>query len=126
MSVAAAIDRVDPVRILTGKDFSSMSDLSGAHRFRDTKYNNRLQLIAVVSVITGAALLAVNAFLLSYARIREIAVPAGFSPALAGLYLLIFDTTLVVVCVAALAVNPDTARRVSATCHRGAAPDGSR
>ena len=82
-----------------------MSDFSGTRRFRETEYNSRLQATAVVSVITGVVLLAASAFLLSYARIHQIAVAAGVSPALAGLYPLIFDTTLVVACVAAVAMR---------------------
>jgi hypothetical protein len=56
-------------------------------------------------VITGAALLAAAAFLLSYARIHEIALTARVSPSLAALYPLIFDATLVIACVAALALR---------------------
>ena len=82
-----------------------MSDFSGTRRFRETEYHSRLQATAVVSVMTGVVLLAVSAFLLSYARIHQIAVAAGVSPALAGLYPLIFDTTLVVACVAAVAMR---------------------
>jgi hypothetical protein len=82
-----------------------MSDISGTRRFRETEYNSRLQVTAVVSVITGVVLLAVSAFLLSYARLHEIAVAAGVTPALAGLYPLIFDTTLVVACVSALSLR---------------------
>jgi len=82
-----------------------MSDFSGMRQFRAAAYNSTLQVTAVVSVITGVALLAVGAFLLSYARIHEIAVAAGVSPVLAGLYPLIFDTTLVIACVAALALR---------------------
>src|SRR5258708_390078 len=82
-----------------------MDDLSGARRLRQAGYNSRLHLIAVISVITGAALLAVAAFLLSYARIHEIALTARVSPPLAALYPLIFDATLVIACVAALALR---------------------
>jgi hypothetical protein len=82
-----------------------MDDLSGARRLRQAGYNSRLHLTAVISVITGAALLAVAAFLLSYARIHEIALTARVSPSLAALYPLIFDTTLVIACVAALALR---------------------
>jgi len=81
-----------------------MSEFSGTRRFRETNYS-RLQVTAVASVMTGVVLLAVSAFLLSYAGIHEIAVAAGISPALAGLYPLIFDTTLVVACVATLALR---------------------
>jgi hypothetical protein len=82
-----------------------MDDLSGARRLRQPAYNSGLHLTAVISVITGAALLAVAAFLLSYARIHEIALTARVSPSLAALYPLIFDMTLVIACVAALALR---------------------
>jgi Protein of unknown function (DUF2637) len=82
-----------------------MSDFSGTRRFGETEYNSKLQATAVVSVITGVVVLAVCAFLLSYARIHEIAAVAGVPPGLAGLYPLIFDTTLVVACVTALALR---------------------
>ena len=82
-----------------------MDDLTGARRLRQAGYNSRLHLIAVISLITGAALLAVAAFLLSYARIHELALTAGVSPSLAALYPLVFDTTLVIACVAALALR---------------------
>jgi hypothetical protein len=82
-----------------------MDDLSVARRSRQTGYNSRLHLTAVISVITGAALLAIAAFLLSYERIHEIALTARVSPSLAALYPLIFDTTLVIACVATLALR---------------------
>jgi hypothetical protein len=82
-----------------------MDELSGARRLRQPGYNSRLHLVAIISVITGAALLAAAAFLLSYTRIHEIALTAQVSPALAALYPLIFDATLVIACVAALALR---------------------
>ena len=82
-----------------------MDELSGARRLRQPGYNSRLHLIAIISVITGATLLAAAAFLLSYARIHEIALTARVSPSLAALYPLIFDATLVIACVAALALR---------------------
>jgi hypothetical protein len=82
-----------------------MSDFSGMRRFRAVDYGNGFQLTAVVIVIAGVALLAVAAFLVSYAGTRDIAVAAGVSPALAGLYPLIIDAVLVVACVAALALR---------------------
>ncbi len=91
--------------MITGRILSPMSDFSGTRRLRETEYNRRLQATAVVSVITGVVLLAVSAFLLSYARIHQIAVTSGVSPALAGLYPLIVDTTLVVACVATVAMR---------------------
>ena len=82
-----------------------MSDFSGAPRFRAADYRNGFQVTAVVIVITGVVLLAVAAFLVSYAGIREIVVAAGVSPGVAGLYPLIVDAVLVVACVAALALR---------------------
>jgi hypothetical protein len=82
-----------------------MGDFSGMRRFRAANYGNGFQVTAVVIVIAGVALLAVAAFLVSYAGTREIAVAAGVSPALAGLYPLIVDAVLVVACVAALALR---------------------
>ncbi|MGA3155654.1 MAG: DUF2637 domain-containing protein [Streptosporangiaceae bacterium] len=82
-----------------------MTNFSGAPRFRAADCGNGFQVTAVVIVITGVALLAVAAFLLSYAGIREIAVAAGVSPALAGLYPLIVYAMLMVACVAALALR---------------------
>src|SRR5208282_2329553 len=82
-----------------------MSDFSGTRQLRETDYNSRLQMTAVVIVMTGVVLLAVSAFLLSYAQIHEIAVAAGISPALARLYPLILDITLVVACATALALR---------------------
>jgi Protein of unknown function (DUF2637) len=82
-----------------------MSDFPGTRQLRETDYNSRLQMTAVVIVITGVLLLAVSTFLLSYAQIHEIAVAAGISPALARLYPLILDITLVVACATALALR---------------------
>ncbi len=82
-----------------------MTDISRPRRWRQTGYNSRLHLTAVISVITGAALLAGAAFLLSYAGIHKIALAAGVSPSLAGLYPLIFDTALVIACVSVLALR---------------------
>ena len=82
-----------------------MSDFSGAPSFRAAEYRNRFQVAAVVIVLTGIAVLAVAAFLVSYPGLREIAVGAGVSRALAGLFPLIVDAVLVVACVAALALR---------------------
>jgi hypothetical protein len=82
-----------------------MTDFGGARRFRAPDSCNMLQLAPLATVITGVVLLAVGAFLLSYAGIHEIALAAGVSPALAGLYPLIFDALLVVAGVAALALR---------------------
>jgi len=82
-----------------------MSDFSGGPRFRAADYGNGFQVSAVAIVVTGVALLAVAAFLVSYAGTRDIAIAAGVSPALAGLYPMIVDAVLVVACVAALALR---------------------
>ena len=78
-----------------------MSDFLGPRRSRAADYGNGLQ----VTMLIGVVLLAVAAFWLSYAGIREIAVAAGVSPARAGLYPLIFDAALVVTCLAALGLR---------------------
>ena len=89
----------------TGVRSGPMSDLSGAPRPPAADYGTRFQVAAVVIAVTGVMLLAVAAFLVSYAGLRQIAVAAGVSPALAGLYPLIVDAVLVVACVAALALR---------------------
>jgi len=82
-----------------------MSNLSSARGSGRTAYNSRLHLAAVISVITGAALLAAAAFLLSYTGVHEIALAAGVSPSLAKLYPVLLDAALVIACVAALALR---------------------
>jgi hypothetical protein len=82
-----------------------MSELSAARQVRQADSKSRLHLTAVISVITGVALLAGGAFILSYARIHEMALFAGISPSLAALYPLMFDITLVIACVAALVLR---------------------
>jgi hypothetical protein len=82
-----------------------MSDLSGTRQLRPAESRGRLNLAAVTSVLAGTVLLAGAAFLLSYARFHEMALTAGVSPSLATLYPLMFDTTLVIACVAALALR---------------------
>lgn len=82
-----------------------MSELSSARQLGQADSRGRLGLAAVTSVLTGTALLAGAAFLLSYARFHEMALAAGISPSLATLYPLMFDTTLVIACVAALALR---------------------
>jgi hypothetical protein len=69
------------------------------------RYGRGSQLAAVLIVITGVAVLATLAFLVSYPGARQIALTAGISPALAGLYPVITDAVLVVACVAALALR---------------------
>jgi hypothetical protein len=82
-----------------------MSELSGVRQLRTADSTSRLHLAAVTSVLTGAVLLAGGAFLLSYARFHEMALTAGVSPSVAALYPLMFDMTLVIACVAALALR---------------------
>ncbi len=81
-----------------------MSDPSGVRSSRAADYD-RLQSAAVTGVIGGVVLLAVAAFLVSYGDIHGIAVAAGVSPVLAGLYPLIFDAALVVACASVLALR---------------------
>jgi hypothetical protein len=68
-------------------------------------YGRGAQLAGVLIVITGVALLATAAFLVSYPGTRQIALAAGVSPSVAGLYPVIVDAVLVVACVAALALR---------------------
>ena len=78
-----------------------MSDFSGPRQSRPADYGNWLQ----ATMLTGVVLLAVAAFLLSYAGIRAIAVAGRVPPARAGLYPLILDAALVVACLAALGLR---------------------
>jgi hypothetical protein len=82
-----------------------MSELSSARQLRPADSKSGLHLAAITSMLTGAVLLAGGAFLLSYARFHEMALTAGVSPSVAALYPLMFDTTLVIACVAALALR---------------------
>jgi Protein of unknown function (DUF2637) len=82
-----------------------MSELSGARQLRQADSKSRLHLAAVSSVLTGVVLLAGAAFLLSYGVFHEMALTAGVSPSVAEIYPLMFDTTLVIACVAALALR---------------------
>jgi Protein of unknown function (DUF2637) len=65
----------------------------------------RLRLAALAAVIAGVILVAVAAFLLSYAGIHEIALQAGVAPGLAQLYPLMFDAMLVISGSAVLALR---------------------
>jgi hypothetical protein len=87
--------------MITGGGFNPVSDFFGPRRSRAADYDNWLQVI----VLTGVLVLAVAAFLLSYAGIREIAVAARVSPTRAGLYPLMFDAALVVACLAVLGLR---------------------
>lgn len=82
-----------------------MSEPSGARQLRQADPRGRPNLAAVTTVFAGAVLLAGAAFLLSYARFHEMALSAGVSPSLAALYPLMFDTALVIACVAALTLR---------------------
>jgi Protein of unknown function (DUF2637) len=82
-----------------------MNQPSGTRQLRPAASRGRLNLAAVTGVLTGTVLLAGAAFLLSYARFHEMALTAGVSPSLATLYPLMFDTALVIACVAALALR---------------------
>jgi Protein of unknown function (DUF2637) len=82
-----------------------MSEPSGTRQLRPAESRGRLNLAAATGVLTGTVLLAGAAFLLSYARFHEMALAAGVSPSLATLYPLMFDTALVIACVAALALR---------------------
>jgi Protein of unknown function (DUF2637) len=82
-----------------------MSEPSGTRELRPAESRSRLNLAAVTGILTGTVLLAGAAFVLSYARFHEMALAAGVSPSLATLYPLMFDTALVIACLAALALR---------------------
>src|SRR5947208_628600 len=65
----------------------------------------RLRLAALTAVIIGVILVALAAFLLSYAGIHHIALQAGVAPRLARLYPLMFDAMLIITCSAVLATR---------------------
>ncbi len=98
-----------PLRLQAGRDklamiaggSTHMSDFSGPRQSRPADYRNWLQ----ATMLTGVVLLAIAAFLLSYAGIRAIAVAGRVPPARAGLYPLILDAALVVACLAALGLR---------------------
>jgi hypothetical protein len=82
-----------------------MSDYPVVRGSRSGDPHPRLRLAALTAVITGVLLVAVAAFLLSYAGIHQIALQAGVSPTLARLYPVMFDAMLVIACAAALAMR---------------------
>jgi hypothetical protein len=82
-----------------------MSDYPVVRGPRSGDPHPRLRLAALTAVITGVLLVAVAAFLLSYAGIHQIALLAGVSPTLARLYPVMFDAMLVIACSAALALR---------------------
>jgi hypothetical protein len=81
------------------------SEVAASPRVRAASRGRGSQLAAVLIVIIGVVLLAVGAFLVSYAGTRQIALAAGVSPTVAGIYPVIVDAVLVVACVAALALR---------------------
>lgn len=80
-----------------------MGDFRNSHNFRTAGYHGALRTGALIIMVTGVALLAVAAFLLSYGSVHEIAVLVGFHRGLAGLYPLILDAIVVLACISALA-----------------------
>ena len=82
-----------------------MSDYPDVYGARPGDPQLRLRLAALTAVIIGVVLVALAAFLFSYAGIRQIALQAGVSPGLARLYPLMFDAMLVVACSGVLATR---------------------
>jgi len=82
-----------------------MSDYPVVRGARPDDSHLRLRLIALTAVVVGVMLVALAAFLFSYAGIRQIALQAGVSPGLARLYPLMFDAMLIVTCSAVLATR---------------------
>ncbi|HXZ77250.1 MAG TPA: DUF2637 domain-containing protein [Streptosporangiaceae bacterium] len=82
-----------------------MSDYPVVRGARPDDSHLRLRLVALTAVVVGVMLVALAAFLFSYAGIRQIALQAGVSPGLARLYPLMFDAMLIVTCSAVLATR---------------------
>ena len=80
-----------------------MSDLRSDHSFRTARYHDTLRTGAVMIMVSGVVLLALAAFLFSYAGVHETALAGGVPRHLARLYPLIIDAIVVLACVAALA-----------------------
>ena len=79
-----------------------MSDFRSGHSFRTAGYHGTLRTGAVMIMVSGVVLLALAAFLFSYAGVHDIAFAGGVPRRLAGLYPLILDAIVVLACVAAL------------------------
>jgi hypothetical protein len=99
-----------PTSVLPGpREAAEQPDLQGdvaaSPRVQAASRGSGSQLAAALIVIVGVAVLAVGAFLVSYAGIRQIALAAGISPATAGIYPVIVDAVFVVACVSALALR---------------------
>jgi len=80
-----------------------MSDIRSGDSFRRAGYHGTLRTGAVIIMVSGVVLLALAAFLFSYAGVHEIALAGGVPGRLAGLYPLILDAIVVLAGVAALA-----------------------
>lgn len=81
-----------------------MSALRSRRQAREVN-DQTLRLTGVVMVVTGVVLLAIISFRFSYAAIHSIALAAGVPRGEAKMYPLILDGTLVISCVAALALR---------------------
>jgi Protein of unknown function (DUF2637) len=80
-----------------------MSDFGSGHSFRTARYHGTLRTGAVMIMVSGVVLLALAAFLFSYAGVHETALAGGVPRRLARLYPLIVDAIVVLACVATLA-----------------------
>jgi Protein of unknown function (DUF2637) len=99
-----------PTSVLPGpreaaEQLDLQGDVAASPRVQAASRGSGSQLAAALIVIVGVAVLAVGAFLVSYAGIRQIALAAGISPATAGIYPVIVDAVFVVACVSALALR---------------------
>jgi hypothetical protein len=81
------------------------SEAAASPRIRAADRGSGSRLAAALIVIAGVVVLAVGAFLVSYSATRQIALAAGVSSTVAGLYPVIVDAVLVVACMAALALR---------------------
>jgi hypothetical protein len=99
-----------PTSVLPGpreaaEQLDVQGDVAASPRVQATSRGGGSQLAAALIVIVGVGVLAVGAFLVSYAGTRQIALAAGVSPTVAGIYPVIVDAVFVVACVSALALR---------------------
>ena len=80
-------------------------ELAASPRVRPAGRASGPQLVMAVIGIAGVTVLALGAFGVSYPGGRQIALSAGVSAMVAGLYPVIIDAMLVVACVSALALR---------------------
>jgi len=98
-----------PISLLPGdrrtEETPAPAELAVRPRPRPAERGGLPQLVLAVIGIVGVTAIAVGAFGVSYAGGRQIALAAGVSHTMAGVYPMIIDAVLVVACVAALSLR---------------------